>query len=184
QCNLGQSFLKKPTKLLTNQRKMVKTKSRQFEFPHFLEIQIEQYLNKLGLSLLDDKKIASAIQQMSDYYIENPEGSTPWNENWAKVAQVAYYFPLNYLRAQAVVNEAVRVKFFSDINSFCEVGSGLGALTSHLSENIKNGYSIEVAQSAIDIYKRLFPTSGIEFVSNKLDKSVDLFAFSYVLTEL
>ncbi len=163
---------------------MVKTESRQFEFPHFLEIKIEQFLKALGLSLLDDRKIAAAVQQMSDFYIENPDGSTPWNEKWAQVAQAAYYFPLNYLRAQAVIDEAVRVKFFTDINSFCEVGSGLGALTAHLSENVSKGYSIEVAATAIEIYKRLFPESHLNFLTKSLDKPVDLFAFSYVLTEL
>lgn len=163
---------------------MVKTKSRQFEFSHLLEVQIEQYLNRLGISLLDDKKIASAIQQMSDFYIENPEASTPWREPWAVIAQVAYYFPLNFLRAQAVVDEAVRVKFFNDLNSFCEIGTGLGALTAHLTDNIKNGFGIEVSAPAMEIYRQLFPSSKVEFVLKDLGNPVDLFAFSYVLTEL
>lgn len=163
---------------------MVKTKSRQFELPSFLEIQIEKHLKSIGLSLLDDKKIAACIQQMSDFYIQNPKGQTPWREKWAQAAQLAYYLPLNYLRAQAVVDEAKRVRFFDDIKSFCEVGSGLGALTAHLNENIYNGFCVEISNEANQLHKKLFPNNKYGFKSDALKTPVDLVAFSYVLTEL
>lgn len=166
------------------QRKMVKTKSRQFELPNFLEIQIEKHLKSIGLSLLDDKKIAACIQQMSDFYIQNPKGQTPWHEKWAQAAQLAYYLPLNYLRAQAVIDEAKRVRFFDDIKSFCEVGSGLGALTTHLNENIYNGFCVEISNEANQLHKKLFPDNKYSFKSDALKIPVDLVAFSYVLTEL
>jgi ribosomal protein RSM22 (predicted rRNA methylase) len=163
---------------------MVKTKSRQFDFPSFLENQIEQHLKSIGLSLLDDKKLASYIQQMSDYYIEHPDKTTPWSQKWAQAAQVAYYLPLNYLRCQAVVDEAKRVRFFDDIKSFCEIGSGLGALTSHLSENISNGYCVEISNEANQLHQKLFPKQKHGYKNDALSAPVDLVAFSYVLTEL
>ncbi len=173
---------------------MVKTKFQQsnmrnFEFPIHLEIQIEKHLKSLGLSLLDDKKLASCIQQMSDFYIQNPTLQTPWKEKWAQAAQMAYYLPLNYLRSQAVVDEAKRVRFFTDIHSVCEIGSGLGALTSHLSENINSGFCVEISQEANQLHKKIFNDSKYTF-RNSQDKNdtinspVDLVAFSYVLTEL
>lgn len=165
---------------------MVKTKSRQFEFPVHLEIQIEKHLKSIGLSLLEDKKLASCIQQMSDFYIQNPTLQTPWKEKWVQAAQLAYYFPLNYLRCQAVVDEAKRVRFFTDIKSFCEIGSGLGALTSHLDENIGNGFCVEISNEANQLHKKIFSDAKYDFKNNdaKNDRPVDLVAFSYVLTEL
>lgn len=163
---------------------MVKTKSRQFEVPVELEQQIEQHLKSIGLSLLDDKKIASSVQQMSDFYIQNPLKQTPWVEPWAQAAQMAYYLPLNYLRSQAVVDEAKRVGFFTDIKSFCEVGSGLGALTVHLSDNLENGFCVEISHQANALHKKVFPGKKYGFKSDALNSPVDLVAFSYVLTEL
>lgn len=168
---------------------MVKTKSRQFDLSSLLdwkkvEDQIEKHLKTLGLSLLDDKKIAHCIQQMSDFYIENPLEQTPWDEKWAQAAQIAYYLPLNYLRAQAVVDEARRVRFFDNIKSFCEIGSGLGALTAHLNDYIQTGFCVEISNEANQLHKKLFPNKGYSFKNDALKSPVDLVAFSYVLTEL
>lgn len=157
---------------------------RKFQIPIHLEQQIEKHLKSLGLSLLDDKKLASCVQQMSDFYIQNPSGQTPWKERWAQAAQMAYYFPLNYLRSQAVVDEAKRVRFFTDLKSFCEIGSGLGALTSHLSENLENGFCVEISNDANQLHKKIFPDSKYGFKNDALNSPVDLVAFSYVLTEL
>jgi len=157
---------------------------RSFEVPAHLEIQIEKHLKSIGYSLLDDKKIAACIQQMSDFYIKNPTLQTPWNERWAQAAQMAYYLPLNYLRSQAVIDEAKRIKFFTDLKSFCEIGSGLGALTAHLSENLENGFCVEISEEANQLHKKIFKDSKYGFKSSALDSPVDLVAFSYVLTEL
>lgn len=157
---------------------------RSFEVPTHLEIQIEKHLKSIGYSLLDEKKIASCIQQMSDYYIQHPTLQTPWNERWVQAAQMAYYLPLNYLRSQAVIDEAKRLKFFTDLKSFCEIGSGLGALTAHLSENLENGFCVEISDEANQLHKKIFNNSKYGFKSSALDSPVDLVAFSYVLTEL
>jgi ribosomal protein RSM22 (predicted rRNA methylase) len=130
---------------------------------------------------------------MSDFYIQNPKAQTPWHEKWVQAAQIAYYLPLNYLRAQAVVDEAKRVRFFDDIKSFCEMGSGLGALTAHLRENIYNGFCVEISNEANQLHKKLFPNDPnspnnpngkVDFKKDALSMPVDLVAFSYVLTEL
>ena len=164
--------------------KFLQSEPRTFEFPAHLEIQIDSHLKSLGFSLLDDRKIASCIQQMSDFYIQNPTLQTPWSESWVQAAQLAYYFPLNYLRSCAVAEEARRLNFFNGIQSFCEVGSGLGALTAHLSENIGNGYCIEISNEANTLHRKLFPEIKYGFKNNSRSASVDLMAFSYVLTEL
>lgn len=164
--------------------KFLQSEPRTFEFPRHLENRLELYLKALGFSLLDDKKIAACVQQMSDFYIENPDKQTPWQEKWAQVAQLAYYFPLNYLRSQAVIDEAKRLKFFTDIQSFCEIGSGLGALTAHLAENIENGYCVEISNEANELHRKIFGNIKYGFERDSLKAPVDLVAFSYVLTEL
>lgn len=157
---------------------------RKYSVPAHLEIQIEKQLKTIGYSLLDDKKVAAAIQQMSDFYIEHPRLQTPWSERWAQAAQMAYYLPLNYMRSQAVVDEAKRLKFFTDIKSFCEIGSGLGALTAHLSENLENGFCVEISNEANQLHKKIFTDTKYGFKNSALDSPVDIVAFSYVLTEL
>ena len=79
---------------------------RIFEFPASYEPILEAELSHLGYSLKSPAALAKAVVQLSDFYIQNPTGQTPWNEKWARAASLAYYFPLNYARNQAVAIEA------------------------------------------------------------------------------
>ncbi len=63
---------------------------------------------------------------MADFYIDNPESETPWSESWCRIAQLAYYFPLNYLRNQRVFEELIKVNFFTKSIQWNEFGVGLG----------------------------------------------------------
>ncbi|MBF8277916.1 MAG: hypothetical protein HW390_2989, partial [Candidatus Brocadiaceae bacterium] len=42
---------------------------------------------------------------------------------------MAYYFPLNWIRAQAVLDRGAAVGFWRGIDSYLEFGSGLGPFT-------------------------------------------------------
>lgn len=55
---------------------------RSFSVPQTLEVKIEAALKAhFQLSLQDSKKLAEAVKKLSDYFIANPDGSTPWHES-------------------------------------------------------------------------------------------------------
>jgi hypothetical protein len=162
---------------------MEKTKFRQFELPRNLEVQIEKNLVDHGLRLSDSQKIAQSIQKMSDFYIQNPEGQTPWKEPWANIAQLTYYLPLNYLRAKAVVQEAIKQNFFDGLQTVTEIGSGLGALTGNLAEHFKKISCIEISEPANRLHQKLF-LEPKEFLKKEAEVQSDMLALSYALTEI
>lgn len=84
------------------------------------------HLGRHGLSLDDDKKLAEAVKTLSDWFIANPDGHTPWDEPWAQHAYLAYYLPLNELRARAVVREGEAVGFFTGLDRVVDFGAGPG----------------------------------------------------------
>lgn len=100
---------------------------REFQIPVSLEVAINEHLKTLGLSLTDSKRIAAAIQWQSDFYINNPNQATPWNETRAQIAQWAYYLPLNFLRNQCVLNELSSLVPLDQFENALDYGAGLGA---------------------------------------------------------
>ncbi len=126
---------------------------KKYQLPTFLEKQIEIQLKKLNLNMTDSKRIADAVLKMSDFYIQNPEAQTPWNESWCQIAQIAYYLPLNYLRAKYVCDEAYKLSFFDPNTNCIEIGYGLGALTLHLGEVFRKIKGIEVSSAAQDLFQ-------------------------------
>ncbi|NUM59136.1 MAG: hypothetical protein HUU56_10920 [Bdellovibrionaceae bacterium] len=99
---------------------------RSFSLPKNLCEQIESKLSKYNLSFSNSKKIADAILFMSDFYIENPLATTPWNERLTWIAQLSYYFPLNYLRNKAVIEEMKKFWNVREFSQIIDYGSGLG----------------------------------------------------------
>lgn len=96
-----------------------------FYIPSSIEQWIELQLNDLGISLKKAKILAESIKKMADFYIENPTGKTPWSEKWCQQAQLAYYFPLNYLRNLRVFTELEKQNFFTTPFTWTEFGVGL-----------------------------------------------------------
>lgn len=82
---------------------------------------------ELQVGLDDARAIAQAVQQLSDYFIANPGGTTPWTERWCQIAYLAYYTPLNTARMEAVLAEGARFGFFDDAESLLDFGAGLGS---------------------------------------------------------
>lgn len=81
-------------------------------------------LASFGLRLEDDAKLASAVKTLSDWFIAHPDGFTPWHEPWAQQAYLAYYLPLNELRARQVVLEGEAVGFFEGLERIVDYGAG------------------------------------------------------------
>ncbi len=153
-----------------------------YTVPDFLERKIEQILKYSGTSLKESKKIAECVLRMSDYYIANPDSQTPWHENWCQIAQAAYFLPLNFIRAQYVIEEAQRLSFFKEFQNATEVGYGLGALTLHLQKNFKNLDGIEISNVSQKLFSMI--SNGPLQIQGKIKpREKQLLCFSYSLTE-
>jgi ribosomal protein RSM22 (predicted rRNA methylase) len=100
---------------------------RTFSLAADYEKAIERELLKRGHSLEKPKPLADAVLKLSDHYTQNPQASTPWDEQWAQIASLAYYFPLNYARNSAVAEEGHRLGFFNGLTTVVDIGSGMGA---------------------------------------------------------
>ncbi len=99
-----------------------------YSLPETLSASIEAFLQKEKATA---QHIADCVLRMSDFYIDQPLAPTPWQERWCQIAQVAYFLPLNYLRAQAVWDECQKQikknNFEFSRKGLIDFGSGLGA---------------------------------------------------------
>ncbi|HEY8270453.1 MAG TPA: small ribosomal subunit Rsm22 family protein [Pseudobdellovibrionaceae bacterium] len=160
---------------------------RIFTFPPQLAHKIEKILRvQFQIGLQDSKKIAEAVKKLSDYFIQNPLGSTPWNESWAQIAYLCYFLPLNHARAQAVVKEAEFQKFFEGLTEVIDFGSGPGTASLALTTYFNKFTMIEKAK---EICSRLefLPaqqTSWAAVAPTFQEPQKTLAVFSYSLTEL
>lgn len=166
------------------QRKVEKIKSLLYKFPDHLSRAIEIELkSQFNLTFKNSSELASCVQKMSDFYIQNPTAKTPWNERWCAISQLVYYLPLNYLRAQRVINEAARLKFFESFDSFIDYGSGLGSLTLQLEGIFKNGEFVETSKLAKNIYQSIRQELKVRECGSSNNSKKTLHTFSYSLTE-
>jgi hypothetical protein len=140
----------------------------------------------------EPKKRAKAILELSDFFINSPEGKTPWNTAATQVAYLLYFTTLNFVRAEAVVREAQKQSFLAGLDHVLEFGSGLGSASTALALNSEiSRYSfIERSTEAQSLHKkildRLSPnltTSWSKEIPNQIGSST-LALFSYSLTEL
>jgi ribosomal protein RSM22 (predicted rRNA methylase) len=155
---------------------------------------IAHALKDLGIDINDAKKIAECVLKTSDFYIQNPQESTPWKETWCQIAQAAYFFPLNYLRNQAVMDEALDVGFPLHEKSLLDFGSGLGAGSMPYLKHFKQAaHYIERSNSAHKIHRHLLsaitksetPKENWHLDTFHLEKiNPQTVIFSYSLTEL
>ncbi|MCE3010128.1 MAG: small ribosomal subunit Rsm22 family protein [Proteobacteria bacterium] len=121
------------------------------KIPQELVDAIEGCLQDLGTSLTDSKKISEAVLRQSDYYIKNPLGRTPWSETWCQVAQLAYYLPLNFLRAQRVQAEIPKTTEILDFGS----GLGAGSLGLLLNRPVRRAQFVETSLDAQKIHQKI-----------------------------
>lgn len=178
---------------------------KQYSLPTPLVFWIEEQLKLLNTSLEDSSKIASSVKRMADFYIEYPNSQTPWDESWCKIAQLAYYFPLNFLRNLRVFEELYRINFFPPFLNWYEFGVGLGPSIEsflELKKQIlgnsnqphlksihfceKNIWLQELMQSKIKLKLSTSPTwEEKKFLDIRPSNKIPNFlVFSYSLTEL
>ncbi len=163
---------------------------RSLNYSKNLEEKIWIELKNLNCDPDDISRIRECIIRLSDHFIK-AEAKSPLAEKWAQIAYLAYYLPLNHLRAQAVCAEAKRLGFFEGIASAIDIGSGLGSLTLSLLEfgpELKNLYSTDVSNEALKIQKNILADrSGRVHLSNqedlKANVKLELAALSYSWNE-
>jgi hypothetical protein len=109
---------------------------------------------------------AQCILKQSDFYIENPKSTTPWDKEFARRSQLAYYLPLNLVRSLRTFSQLKSnplrnyQDFFSTIENYWELGSGLSPSYFALLEefpNLKfaNVNFIESSAYAQELHKNL-----------------------------
>ncbi|MBX2988707.1 MAG: hypothetical protein KF802_12500 [Bdellovibrionaceae bacterium] len=95
----------------------------------------EAVLALQGSKERDPRRLAAAVKRLSDFFIAEPEGATPWKEAWAVEAYFSYYLVLNEIRNRAVVLEGRKLGFFDGLDRAVDFGAGPGtadfALAAH-----------------------------------------------------
>lgn len=97
-------------------------------WPEGLDQTLKQLL-KSDLDSLPFAKLASAVLQVSDLFIEGHKtkaAKTPWPEDELSRAYLSYFFPLNTLRVMRVLDEAKNRGFLKGIDHVMDIGSGPG----------------------------------------------------------
>ncbi len=160
---------------------------RIFSIPAELIQNIDNTLKvRFQISLHDSKKLATSVKKLSDYFIQNPEASTPWAEPWAQIAYLCYFLPLNHARAQAVVKEAETQGFFKGLTEVIDFGSGPGTASIALAAHFNKFTMIEKSKDICSRFEFL-PAKQTEWAAvapafTAPEKS--LAVFSYSLTEI
>ncbi len=142
---------------------------------------------------MSPSRIANCVLQLSNYFIDQPNGKTPWEHEWAQIAYTHYYYPLNRLRSDAIISEAIKRNFFDGLTDFYDFGAGLGSATLALinsNHQWNKKCLIEISSNAQSIAQKLFPELNhvhwqrdIHHHDIKSPQS-SLACFSYSLTEL
>lgn len=170
-----------------------------FSLPQNLEDVLSSLLVDEKIKLSEPAKIANCVQRLSDHYISKPQATTPWDESFTRIAYLAYYFPLNFLRAQAVLEEAQARKFPATTNKIEEIidfGSGLGSgsLPWMMAYPNKKYHFIESSRRARELHQKILAQLSLEkngkwsteaqFQVKPDDVNHVASVFSYSLTEL
>lgn len=147
---------------------------------------INEKLKAFDLSLNSSTRLSESIKKQSDFYISHPDNQTPWKEKWGQIAQLSYYLPLNFWRAQRVIKELQRYADQLNIKNIIDYGSGLGAASLALRSL---GWTQPIVQfepfAPIDL--QISHQPPIQFESkwhSSFVKPGSLGFFSYSLTEI
>ena len=162
-----------------------------WSFPPSFESSIREALKSFDLTLEDSKSLAKCVLALSDYFIQKPEGQTPWHESWAQIAYLAYFLPLNATRLNRLVHEADARGFFDGIENVIDFGAGLATASLTLAEKYNFKFHLversQEPQKLIEKYFTQFKAEEWQKTwgkQNLKDPKKTLALFSYSLTEL
>ncbi len=160
--------------------------------PAILEI-CEKAAQHWGLNLnseKDQRKIAQNILQLSDFFIQSPDSSTPWEKTWAQQAYVFYYLPLNSLRVVRVLDHIQKDLDRIELKQVVDFGAGLATAARLL---INDRYNLRLIEHEMAPQKlvRQFDPQADRYnwfqqppLKSEIQASPTLSCFSYSLTEL
>lgn len=139
----------------------------------------------------DLRKIADSVLQLSDYFIARPDQPTPWTEEWARLAYMFYYLPLNSARLKAVIDEIAPALPSLEIEQVIDFGAGLATFSRQLEPVLKADYRlVERSSHPSEILGRLEPELAFARwrpeipEKSEIRRRPTLTCFSYSLTEL
>lgn len=146
-------------------------------FPTYIETEISRIFAEKKWAR-QAKSLAEDVLQLSDFYIHNPESSTPWEKEWAQRAGLVYYWPLNSLRLLKIKSELAQQKFFQGLQTMTDYGAGFGTASWVLQDVFKTPQLFE----ASTVPQKFFPHFDWTQKTHADERS--LAVFSYSLTEL
>ena len=168
--------------------------TRSFSIPENVLEFCQRAAKARGIDLQKDSdlhRIADAVMQLSDFFIEHPDQSTPWGENWAQLAYIFYYLPLNSTRVSAVIEEIRPYVAEMGLEQTIDFGAGLATASRQLQTLIKGDhFLIEKSSIPANLVKDLEPElNSFHWHQNPPEKTLvrrkpSLACFSYSLTEL
>jgi hypothetical protein len=159
-------------------------------FPSSYDPLIQQALKKRGHSLDEPARLSDAVMKLSNFYLENPSAPTPWDETWAQIASLVYFFPLNYARNSLVTRECRRLGFFNGLTTAVDDGAGMGSGV-HAFRDILRGdltwLARDVSHDALTLLNELtvekIKTENV-VGHQRMKSGRQLLLASYVFTEL
>jgi hypothetical protein len=162
---------------------------RDARLPAIYDPLIQSALKKRGFSLDEPARLADAVMKLSNFYLENPSARTPWDETWAQVASLVYFFPLNYSRNLLVARECLRLGFFEGLTSAVDDGAGMGSGVHAFKDLLSatDWVARDIAPEALELLNELAPArvkteNVVGSVRSKSGRQ--LLLASYVFTEL
>lgn len=163
--------------------------------PVFTKFKLPPEISQLirGQLTLPPKRLARSVQNLSDQF--HAGDMTPWHKPELLEAYLAYFFPLNFIRNQTVIQRILPTGVFDQIDHIIEVGSGCG--TSHFAlDNLGKDFKYdfyELSRDAVSTHIKLSEELDLQrncqWHTNKLPtaKTISnpktLLLFSYSLNE-
>lgn len=166
--------------------------ARVYKLPEHISEAIKEWLRRNSFDKWSPSQLAHSVQQISDIYTKDrSQIQRVWQQKELAAGYMVYFFPLNYLRMRAVIDQGVEVHFFKNPSNTIDFGSGPGtaqlALWDALEQTVD--HCVENASHAIKVHKEMLEILDLKFpqwVSAK-DISVGhetMGIFSYSLNEM
>jgi ribosomal protein RSM22 (predicted rRNA methylase) len=131
------------------------------KLPHTFEPWLARLLSERSPSV---HAIAKQVKQLSDFYLEHPGTSTPWNEPFTANAYLAYFLPLNTTRLAAVWREVERFLPVENWDEIWDIGAGLSTthwvLEGRSELKPKPFFAVEISSHAERLHQECVTAAG------------------------
>ncbi len=118
---------------------------RTYKFSEEFERQWRQLAQKKSPA-----RLSREVIQLSDHFIKEQQLKTPWHMKDLSSAYEIYFHPLNYLRCKRAIHQAQNQNFFDGLTHILDWGSGLGAFTLALLDELPAHLTRKLTLIAVD----------------------------------